>query len=75
MAFTTLKEIIVEGQARSVFKSGDVELMALTVWSGIHGLSLLFISGSLDNAISAPVDMHPLTTAVTAMMLEGLVAD
>jgi AcrR family transcriptional regulator len=75
MAFNTLKEIIAGGQARGVFKKGDVELLALTVWSGIHGLSLLFVSGSLDNAISTTVEVHPLTRAVTTMMLEGLVAD
>lgn len=75
IAFNTLKMIIEEGQARGMFKKGDVEIMALVAWSGIHGLSLLFISGSLDRAIAAPIDVQPLTTAVTAMLLSGLNAE
>jgi len=73
-AFNAVKVIIEKGQAQGVFKKGDVELMALTAWSSIHGLSLLFISGSLDNAVSAPVEVHPLTDAVTEMLLGGLKA-
>ena len=73
-AFTALKAIIEEGQKQGVFKKEDVELMALTAWSGIHGLSLLLISGSIDNTVSEPVAAHALTAAVTTMMLEGLKA-
>ena len=72
MAFDALKMIIKEGQALGVFKKGDVELMALTTWSGIHGLSLLLISGSIDETASTPVDVRSLTTAITTLMLEGL---
>lgn len=71
-AFTALKTIIEEGQELGMFKNGDVELMALTAWSSIHGLSLLLISGSIDNTVATPVAAHALTTAVTTMMLEGL---
>ena len=73
-AFDAVKTIIEEGQALGVFKKGDVELMALTAWSGIHGLSLLLISGSIDETVSVPVDTRSLTTAVTTMLLEGLKA-
>ncbi len=73
-AFTALKMIIEEGQNLGVFKKGDTELMALTAWSGIHGLSLLLISGSIDNAVSSPIAAQTLTAAVTTMMLEGLAA-
>ncbi len=72
MAFTALKTIIEDGQSLGVFRKGDVELMALTAWSGIHGLSLLLISGSIDNTVSAPVEAQSLTTAVTTMLLDGL---
>jgi len=74
-AFDTVKLIIENGQGQGVFKKGDIELMALTAWSSIHGLSLLLTSGSLGEAISAPVEVQPLTTAVTALLLEGLKAD
>ena len=74
-AFDAVKAIIESGQAQGVFKKADIELMALTAWSSIHGLSLLFISGSFDNALSSRVEVHSLTTAVTAMLLDGLNAD
>lgn len=72
LAFAALKTIIEDGQALGVFKKGDVEVMALTAWSSIHGLSLLFISGSINETASAPVEVRSLTTAITTMMLEGL---
>lgn len=74
MAFDALKTMIEKGQALGVFKKGDVELMALTAWSCIHGMSLLFVSGSLEEAVVTPVEVHSLTTAVTGMLLDGLKA-
>ena len=53
LAFDRLKMIIEEGQSMGIFKKAEIELMALTLWSSIHGLSLLFISGSLDEAVAA----------------------
>ena len=72
LAFTALKTIIADGQDTGVFKKGDLELMALSAWSSIHGLSLLLISGSINQTASAPVETHALTTAITATLLEGL---
>jgi AcrR family transcriptional regulator len=74
MAFDGLKIIIEEGQARGVFKQGDVELLALSAWSGIHGLTLLLIGGNLQDILSMTVDTGSLVTAVTTTMLEGLKA-
>lgn len=71
-AFDGLRVMIEQGQACGVFKQGDVELLALTAWSGMHGLSLLLISGELGEIVSLPVEAQALTTAVTGMMLEGL---
>jgi len=73
-AFDSVKSIIEEGQSLGVFKAGDVELLALTAWSAIHGLSLLFISGHVEGAVSLPTDIRILTAAVTATILEGLKA-
>jgi len=75
LAFESLKIIIREGQARGVFKQGDVELLALSAWSGIHGLSLLLIGGNLPEILSINVDIRPITTAITTNMLDGLRAD
>lgn len=74
MAFNGLKTIIEEGQARGVFKQGEVELLALAAWSGIHGLSLLLIGGNLPEILSKDLDNRLLVTAVTTTMLEGLKA-
>ena len=74
MAFDGLKTIIEEGQNRGVFKKGDVEMLALSVWSIIHGLTLLLISGTLPEILSTDTDTRSLTTAVAATMLDGLKA-
>lgn len=74
-AFTGLKEIIKAGQSKCVFKAGDVELLALTAWSTIHGLALLFVSGHVEETISTPVDVQALTTRVSAILLEGVKAN
>jgi len=74
MAFDGLKAIIEEGQSLGVFKQGDVELLALTAWSGIHGLSLLLIGGNLPEFLAMAVETRSLTSAVTQTMLDGLKA-
>ncbi len=74
-AFNGLKTIIEEGQAQGVFREGDIEMLALTAWSGIHGLSMLAIGGNLPDILSTPVDNRAITDAVTANMLTGLKAD
>jgi len=73
-AFDGLKDILAEGQSMGLFKPGDVELMALTTWSGIHGFALLFSSGHVEQTISMDVDINTLTTAVTATLLKGIQA-
>lgn len=73
-AFDGLKMIIEEGQDAGVFKAGDIELLALSVWSGIHGLSLLVIGGNLPEILSLEIDSAALTNAITTNMLEGLIA-
>jgi len=73
-AFDGLKLMIEEGQNCGVFKQGDVEILALAAWSGIHGLSMLLISGNLPEILGIPVELRSLTTAVTTTLLEGLKA-
>lgn len=71
-AFNGLKTIIEEGQAQGVFKTGDIELLALTTWSGIHGLTMLLVSGNLPDILSKDIDNRNITFAVTSTMLDGL---
>jgi AcrR family transcriptional regulator len=73
-AFDALKMIIEEGQTKGVFKKGDIEILALATWSGIHGLALILIGGNLPEILSISVDIRQLTDAVTTTMLEGLKA-
>jgi len=73
-AFNGLKLIIEEGQSQGIFKQGDVELLALTAWSGIHGLSMLLVSGNLPEILGIPVELRSITSAVTVTLLEGLKA-
>ena len=73
-AFDGLKNIIEEGQSLGIFKAEDVELMALTSWSCIHGLALLFIGCHLEAAVALPADISTLTAGVTTTMLAGLKA-
>jgi AcrR family transcriptional regulator len=73
-AFDGLKMIIEEGQAKGVFKDGDIETLALATWAGIHGLALLLIGGNLPDILSMDVDVRQMTDAVTTTMLEGLKA-
>jgi len=74
-AFAALKKIIEEGQIQGAFKAGDTDFIALSAWSGIHGLSLLFMSGSINEAVATPIEGHTLTTAIIAMLLDGIKAD
>ncbi len=73
-AFDGLKYIIEEGQSLGIFKQGDVEMLALTAWSGIHGLSMLMISGNLSEILKIPVELRSVTDTVTTTLLEGLKA-
>ena len=73
-AFNGLKMIIEEGQAKGVFKDGDIEILALSAWASIHGLALLLIGGNLPDILSIAVDVRQVTDAVTTTMLEGLKA-
>ena len=47
-AFHRLVKIIVEAQQDKLFKAGDPILHATTIWSLLHGLSMLAIDGHLS---------------------------
>ncbi len=71
-AFDGLKFIIEAGQLSGVFRSAETELLALTAWSGMHGLGLLLVTGDLPDILSIPADPDEITAAVTKLLLEGL---
>jgi len=47
-AFHRLVKIIVEAQTLALFKEGDPVMLATTIWSFLHGLSMLAIDGHLN---------------------------
>jgi AcrR family transcriptional regulator len=46
--FAVLMEVISEGQAAGIFKSGNPEVLANTAWTMVHGVAHLAIDGQLD---------------------------
>ena len=46
--FAVLLEVLSEGQAAGVFKTGNTELLANTTWTMVHGVAHLAIDGQLD---------------------------
>ena len=73
-AFMGVKHIIEQGQLKRQFKKGDIETLALAAWSGIHGLTLLIISGSLPDILKINSSERELTAAITSTMLSGILA-
>lgn len=72
LAFSGLKKIIETGQSKGVFRQGEVELLALTVWSTIHGLCLLFISGHVEDTVSLDINIKELTSSISDILLSGI---
>jgi len=67
-AFHRLVKIIVEAQQDGLFKEGDPVLLATTIWSLLHGLSMLAIDGHLSvvGNVDAIYEMN------YKLLLEGL---
>lgn len=66
--FNALVRMLEAGQRQGVFKQGDVFLMAVNVWSMIHGLSMLIIDGH----IKVIDNVDAIYESGIDMMLEGL---
>ena len=67
-AFHRLVKIIVEAQEQGLFKAGDPIMLATTIWSLLHGLSMLAIDGHL----SIVGNVEAIYEANYNMLLEGL---
>ena len=67
-AFHRLVKIIIEAQQKGLFKEGDPILLATTIWSLLHGLSMLAIDGHLSvvGNVDAIYEMN------YKLLLEGL---
>ena len=68
--FNALVQMLEEGQRQGVFKPGDVFLMAVNVWSMIHGLAMLIIDGH----IVVSDNVEAIFDAGNKALLQGLCA-
>ncbi|WII72643.1 TetR-like C-terminal domain-containing protein [Bdellovibrio sp. 22V] len=62
-AFLPLVEILGEGIKNGTFKKEDPVMVARSVWSSVHGFSILLLDGQFQsltskNAVSEAVDLH-----------------
>ena len=67
-AFHRLVKIIVEAQGAALFKEGDSVMLATTIWSFLHGLSMLAIDGHL----SVVGNVDAIYESTYRLLLEGL---
>jgi len=67
-AFHRLVKIIVEAQQDGLFKPSDPILLATTIWSLLHGLSMLAIDGHL----SVVGNVEAIYEANYKVLLEGV---
>ena len=70
--FELLIEIIENGKAAGLYKEVDTMDLAVTTWSGIHGLSLLIANGYLSRLASTDAQVDDLSLRVGKLMLEGI---
>lgn len=73
-AFAVLMGVLEEAREQGELVDGDLGGLALTCWSTVHGLSVLYLDG-LTGKVGGP-DLHPETAAaiVTAFVRRGLAA-
>lgn len=68
-AYQLLRDLVAEGIARGELRAADPDVVALTVWSAVHGLSNLLICKAV------PAEAHSveaLTDAVLALVGDGI---
>jgi AcrR family transcriptional regulator len=66
-----LMACIVAGQQAGTIRDGDPMLLALGLWSGMHGLAVLLVEGQLGR-YDRPVVVETLAASVTRFLFEGL---
>jgi AcrR family transcriptional regulator len=72
-AFQVLVDCIIAAQAAGVLRPGDPLQQSLFAWSGVHGLSMLLVEGSLKTmGIEVPVEAH--ARQLSEDLIDGLTA-
>ena len=72
MSFQGVVDIISKGQMQGVFREGDVNEMALTAWSVVHGFGMLATTGGLDHIAEKKQDKLQLASRVADNLVQGL---
>ena len=71
-AFQLVENIINEGKAAGVFRDRDTMELAVTTWSGIHGLAQLISGGYLARLAATERKVENLSKMVCQMILSGI---
>ncbi len=71
-AFTGLEQIIINGQALGIFKSGDSQSFAVSAWSLAHGLMMLLTAGQLRDIASSSEQKKQLSRTLAQNLLTGI---
>lgn len=69
-AFMVLVNIVIDGQEKSVIRSGDPKQLAWVAWSLVHGLAMLLIDAQLPLAHTA--EIANIANFMTKTLTEGL---
>jgi AcrR family transcriptional regulator len=70
--FELLIDIIENGKEEGLYKSVETMDLAVTSWSGIHGLSLLIVNGYLARLASTENQIEALALRMAGLLLEGI---
>jgi len=66
-----MMEAIAGAQKAGALREGDPMLLALTLWSTMHGLAVLLVEGQLGR-YERPVEAKKMSTVVAHLLFEGL---
>lgn len=71
--FERLTRLIQLGQANGILRQEDPHLMALMIWSTVHGVSMLMIEKQFEMIDDAPeIKTAPLLDYISGQLLKGL---
>jgi AcrR family transcriptional regulator len=71
-AFQLVETIINNGKQAGVFKNRDTMELAVTIWSGIHGLAQLISNGYLSRLAATEKQVETLGKMVCDLLLTGI---
>lgn len=71
-AYHLLRDLVAEGIARGELRQADPDVVTLTVWSVVHGLSNLLICRAAPAVGAAGPSVERLTDAILALVSDGI---